>query len=470
MLALEALPLRQSPSALVYRGRVLLCDTQATDAGVKSGQKLSTALGLQPGLTVFEWDKVRELETLSSLACWAGCFTPTVSLLLPSTLLLEISGCLRLFGGAESIVQAALAGCLSQSYSSCWAVAPIPLAAHWLARSGNNAMHHELPVMQEALANLSCAVPGWSAEIQNRLEAFGVKSLGDLRKLPVAGLRRRIGHEPLDDLARARGELPHPQKAFVFPENFERKIELPARVEHTEALAFVAQRLFAMLVGWLHARQLLVRASTLRLRHDDGSSHDLILRFAEPVADEARFARLLREHLGRLQLTGPVDAVSLRADEVVGKPGASAHLFDQATAGEGALACLERLQAHLGDDAVQILGQNPDYRPECATHRQAVAEKMPAFEVSTATFKAARPLWLLPSPQALGERAGKPHWHGPLQLLSRAERLESGWWDEGEVAATGDIRRDYFVARNPQGQWAWVFRDAQGWYLHGLFA
>ena len=73
-------------------------------------------------------------------------------------------------------------------------------------------------------------------------------------------------------------------------------------------------------------------------------------------------------------------------------------------------------------------------------------------------------------PQALAEQAGSPHWHGQLKLLSRAERLESGWWDEGEGGATGDVRRDYFVARNPQGQWAWVFRDAEGWFLHGLFA
>ena len=81
-----------------------------------------------------------------------------------------------------------------------------------------------------------------------------------------------------------------------------------------------------------------------------------------------------------------------------------------------------------------------------------------------------RPLWLLPIPQALPERAGSPQWHGPLKLLSRAERLESGWWDEGEGGATGDVRRDYFVARNPLGQWAWVFRNADGWFLHGLFA
>jgi protein ImuB len=134
------------------------------------------------------------------------------------------------------------------------------------------------------------------------------------------------------------------------------------------------------------------------------------------------------------------------------------------------LLCLERLRARLGQEAVQVLTQRADYRPECATQALAIDEKLTAFSLSTATIKGARPLWLLPQPQALGEVAGRPCWHGSLSLLSGAERLESGWWDEGENQATGDVRRDYFVARNPLGQWVWIFRDAQAWYLHGLFA
>lgn len=475
LLPLEALPLRQPPSALVRRGRVLVADRQAADAGVLSGQRLSTALGLQPGLAVFERDEARESAALVNLACWAGRFTPTVSILPTATLLLEIGGCLRLFGGAEVIVDAALAGCAAQSYSAGWALAPTPLAAHWLARTGAGAIHQDLATMQQAVSRLPCSAPGWPEETQARLAAFGLKRLGDLRQLPAAGLRRRIGNQPLDDLARAWGELPDPQKAFIFPDKFSLKIELPARVEHAEALAFVAQRLFATLAGWLHGRQLLLHACNLQLTHDDASSTDLPLHFAEPTADEARFSRLLREYLGRLQLRAPVEALTLSASEVVSKPGVSAHLFDQAVTGEGTLACLERLQARLGEGAVQVLGQKPDFRPECAT-RHLNLSRFSASTVSNANpagdagFSAPRPLWLLPAPQALHETAGKPCWHGPLRLLSSAERVESGWWDEGEAAATGDVRRDYFVASNPQGQWLWIFRDAQAWYLHGLFA
>lgn len=487
LLPLEALPLRRSPSAVVARGRVRVGDAAAVAAGVCPGQKLSTALGLSPGLNIFEPSAARERQALENLACWAGRFTPTIALVSADTLLLEIGGCLRLFGGVEAILAAALAGCVEQSYSTRWVVAPTPLGACWLAWQGGGASYTELALMQSALVDLPCAAPGWPEDVLKRLESFGLKHLGDLRRLPGAGLRRRIGNGPVDEMLRAWGELADPQKIFVFPEQFAIEIALPARVEHAEALVFAGQRLFAALAGWLHGRQLLVRCCTLELRHDDASTTRLVLSFAEPAADEERFVRLLREHLARLQLKSPVEALGLQADELVEKPGASVHLFEQATAGEGALACLERLHARLGEGAVQVLGAFDDYRPECATRPCAVdasqgyvrrpthaAQKSAAIDgtgqSSAPCGNRSRPLWLLPAPQALAERAGNPQWHGPLKLLSRAERLESGWWDEGEVGTTGDVRRDYFVARNPLGQWAWIFRNAEGWFLHGLFA
>jgi protein ImuB len=476
LLTLEALPLRQSPSAVTARGRILAADSVAAEAGVLPGQKLSTALGLLPGLRVCERDPAREARALADLACWAGCFTPTLSLAPPAGLLLEIGGCRRLFGGIEAIVAAVLDGCQAQGWSADWAVAPTPLGARWLARAGAACTVETMAALHPALAALPCTVPEWLAEVAARLDSFGLRHLGDLIAQPAAGLRRRIGNGPVDDLLRARGEIPDPQRAFIFPERFAAGLELPSRVEFAEGLSFAAQRLFAALAGWLQVRQSLLRTCTLHLTHDDGSTSALPLRFGEACADEGRFMRLLREHLGRLQLAAPVEALHLDADEVIARPGASAGLFEQAPSGEGAAACIERLRARLGDAAVRSLALHADHRPECATRAGDPASILAAKTASTATFTVPRPLWLLPAPQPLTERPDGPHWHGPLQLVTRGERLESGWWDSGETDengtsdAIGDIRRDYFVARNAQGQWAWIFRDAQGWYLHGMFA
>jgi protein ImuB len=84
-----------------------------------------------------------------------------------------------------------------------------------------------------------------------------------------------------------------------------------------------------------------------------------------------------------------------------------------------------------------------------------------------------RPVWLLRTPQRLSERDGRPWRSGPLHLHPakgappEPERIETGWWDGGEV------RRDYYVAQDIHGVRLWIFREhaaPRGWYLHGVFA
>jgi len=61
---------------------------------------------------------------------------------------------------------------------------------------------------------------------------------------------------------------------------------------------------------------------------------------------------------------------------------------------------------------------------------------------------------------------GRPrHGGDTLRLCSRAERIESGWFDGALV------RRDYHVAEGSDHRLRWVYREhpAGGWFLHGWF-
>jgi protein ImuB len=54
-----------------------------------------------------------------------------------------------------------------------------------------------------------------------------------------------------------------------------------------------------------------------------------------------------------------------------------------------------------------------------------------------------------------------------LALVSGPERIESGWWDGGDVA------RDYYIARAADGAQWWIFRECgapRRWFVHGCFA
>jgi protein ImuB len=162
-----------------------------------------------------------------------------------------------------------------------------------------------------------------------------------------------------------------------------------------------------------------------------------------------------RGRLERQQLPQPVVAMRLLARELPPFVPAGRDLFDTRPTNAMPLDQLrERLRARLGEHAIQHLRRTIDPRPEYA---QTTADDTRLPEVVTETLP--RPTWLLDRPIPL---------HGPSPtILAGPERLETGWWDGG------DLRRDYYVVRTSQGQCAWVFcppGEPGRWMLHGWFA
>ncbi|MDD5249019.1 MAG: DNA polymerase Y family protein [Rhodocyclaceae bacterium] len=462
-LPLEAHSSLPAPSAVAAAARIVACDDAALAAGVVPGMGLAAARAMAPQLAVAPRDPGREAAALEALACWAGGFTPRVVLAPPQALLLEIGGCLRYFGGVEKLLGAALAGSADQGFRTQAAVATTPQGALWLAQAGTAAICVDAARLAAALDALPPApLP---PRAQERLAGFGVRTLGAARRLPRAGLARRIGAEAVALLARAYGELPDPRRDFVFPERFAQSLEFPAPVDHAAALLFAARRLTAALAGWLAARQAGIASCTLHLCHDGREATLVELRFAAATRDAARFERVLRERLERLALQAPVASLRLVVAAVADLPGRSGTLFDGGSAGdEGIAALVERLRARLGEACVHGIAAVADHRPEGATRQ------LPQGEAGAAVACGPRPVWLLAVPEPIAERAGRPWRNGPLRLLAGPERIESGWWDGGE--GSGDARRDYFVALTGDARWAWVFRELAapgGWFLHGWF-
>jgi protein ImuB len=389
---------------------------------------------------------------LKGLACWAGSFTPRVSLAPPQGLLLEIGGCRRLFGGLDRLKTQVAQGLIAQGLTAAIAVAPTPQAALWLAEGGGRELD-ALPV-----SRLS-----WPADTAARLDRFGLHTLGEVRRLPAAALGRRLGKEAMALIGRAYNELPDPRPDFVFPPRFHMALELPAPVEHAAALLFAGRRLTAALAGWLNARQAGLRECLLNIEHRGCEATVLPLCFVAATRDAARLERVLRERLERLVLPAPAESLALVATEVEPLAGRSGDLFDaggDGTTGEAMAALVERLRARLGEERVHGIGIVADHRPECATGPASGANlRFPP-----------RPFWLLAKPEPLPEHQGRPQRRGPIKLLAGPERIESGWWDGGQ--GVGDQRRDYFIALTEDNRWAWVFRELRspgGWFLHGWF-
>lgn len=446
--------------------------------------RLADAWALLPELTVQARDEARECRQLQALACLAGGFTSEVSLQPPAALLLEIRGSLRLFGGVDALLARVADACAGQGHLTRMALAPTPRAALLLSRGevagadgvadgppGSGAARLpaclEVAQLPSVLAPLSLAVLELPETAERRLAGFGARSLGDLLRLPRAGLARRFGAAFARELAQTLGELPDPRARFAFPETFGATLELPAAVEDAGRLAFAGQRLLMQLCGWLAARSAGVRNCRWQLAHAAKPASVLTLGFASATRDPLRIARLLRERLDALArqgLAAPVTALTLQADSPEVLAGCEGSLFGEALPGAGLSQLVERLRGRLGDAAVHGLTVAADHRPEHASC--AVA----SWRGDPPAPSVPRPCWLLPRPQALAEVAGRPQRAGPLTLLAGPERIESGWWDAGETEKTGDVRRDYFVALSREREWLWIYRDAEGWFLHGIYA
>ena len=423
---------------------------------------VAAALALAPRLRIAARDAAAETEALLGVAGWVVQFTPSVAVEFPDTVLLEISGSLKLFGGLGPLLERLRRGLAEMGWSPVMAGAPVPRAAFWLALAGEQKFIGSAAEIEPALAALPVDALRYESDVLEALEAVGVRTLGGLSALPRAGLARRFGQRLLDDLDRALGMLPDPRNFFVPPAKFRAGIELPAEVTQAEALLFAARRLIAQLAGFLAARSGGIRHFVLRLEHRDKAATGIAINLVAPSRDQEHFVLLLRERLDKIELAEPVREIALRADEIVPLPGRNLGLLLEQGKPPGRWEHLvERLRSRLGADAVQGLALRAEHRPE-----RAVAVAGPDSKPLRLDF-GERPFWLLERPRRLAEIGAVPHYDGPLDLLAGPERIESGWWDGDDVA------RDYFIARTQNEALVWIYREWRsegGWYLHGVFA
>jgi protein ImuB len=419
-------------------------------------------------------------QDLERLGARAQRLTPRISLDPPDSLLLEVKGSLHLFGGAEGLSREMTGECSRLEMSCTLAVAPTPLAALALARAGRKlgAAGSPLIVTNPAqlvgrLSPLPLAMLRWPQDTLGRLARIGVRTIGEALRLPRAGFARRFGTAQLQTLDRLVGRASDLRDRFEVRARFHRRRELLYEVESHAALLAVLAPLLAELGEFLTARQCGVLLLECRLRHRAIPSTRCVLRLAAPLADPAQLAALLGERLSALVLPEPVRACELRSGALVSRVLAPGRLWQAGEHGGGVAAqapeLIERLRVRLGVEAVHGLGVVEDHRPEAAwtaSTIQSGLQNASRSEVDDRRPPDRRPLWLLSVPRLLNERDGLPRRRGALRLLGEAERIETGWWDGGEVA------RDYYTAVDIRGARLWVFREREPphrWFLHGVF-
>ncbi|RZL36640.1 MAG: DNA polymerase Y family protein [Rubrivivax sp.] len=421
-----------------------------------------------------------------ALAWLALSFTPRVARL-EEAVVAEMSGSLRLFGGARALrgrlqSQAELAGLALGAMA--WA--PTALAALALARCCDTPHAGRMnqcmsPRLSERLDALPLAALSAAQAHHAMLARLGCRHLGELRRLPRPALAKRFGPALLTALDQAYGDLPEVHSWLTLPDRFEAQLELPWRVEHAPVLLHFAETLLRQLCAFLAARHAGVRALRLSWQHDAmrardvASGGELTVATADTTRDLRRLTRLLGEHLARTELAAPAGEISLGADTLLPLEEGSATLLpgpsepqERATTH----ALLERLSVRLGREGVRQGCLHEDHRLARMQRWQPwPAPPMPAARRPPGP----QPSWLVEPPQPLRcDAQEQPLYAGPLVRISGPHRVEAGWWEGREALQT----RDYFVYRSAARGLLWVYQErladvaapTTGWFLHGVFA
>lgn len=482
-------------TVVLAQSRVWQASEAAQAAGVQPGMRRGGVLALLPQARFHDRDEAAETVALEALALALLRFGPDVAIASPQCVLIDVAPSLRLFGGLASLAAQVFESAEALGHRASLGLAATASAAALLARAGTPCGALRLPptpptpmTLPQSLDSRSVALLPEAQPWLDWLAQIGCATLGELRALPAAGVRRRCGAELPAALSRAYGETPEAPAWYRAPPHFEAVLPLPSLTHDVDVLLFGLRRLLAQLTGWLAAGQLATRALALVLEHEPLGRQTLAptrfdIRLAEASAAPAHLLSLCKERLARSPLVAPVLTLRLDVTQTAPHvPQSGSLLPEPGRARQDFVQLMERVAARLGDEHVRRLQVRGDHRPEAAFVSVPYGASGNPSHASHGTMSGAvrhrpdgesllppRPAWLLDVPQRLGVRQERPWRQGPLQLMSGPERIEAGWWEPGTVT------RDYFIAADITGALLWVFRERPvngadaAWYLHGLF-
>jgi protein ImuB len=248
----------------------------------------------------------RSLPREDALLVLARDFTPRVEARGSTPVLLDLQGLGRAWPTPHELGRALLEAAASRSLETQVALAYSRTVVLVLARAKPGVT--VVPAGKEAsvLAPLPLNLLGLDLEREELLLRWGLRTIGDLQRLPPDGLAARFGPEGPRLRHLARGEDEGILVPTAVPESFEMTLELDWPVDGLEPLAFLLARVLEPLCAHLTRRGRRATTLVLDLGLVDGTSHVRALRPAAPSGEPRTWRTLI---LLDLEAHPPHDAI-----------------------------------------------------------------------------------------------------------------------------------------------------------------
>ena len=327
-------------------------------------------------------------------------FSPRIEETSPDTVLFDVRGLGSLIGEPQAIAQA-IANRAGIPVSIALSIDP---DAAVIAARGIRGITVIPPGGEAAvLAPLPLNLLSGSPETAELLDAWGIRTLGELAALPPLGVAARLGNEGAHLQQLAQGNAGRQIRPLEDALRFEEEMELEHPVDLLEPLSFLLSRILGDLCARLAFHALSTDEIRLTLLLENAAPHRCALRLPVPMRDVRTLLKLLQLELSARPPGAPILKIRIELNPV--KPRTQQHGLFLALAPEPAKleVTLSRLSNLLGRENVGTPELLDTHRPD-------------SFRMNRFAATNARHAEDAPAEEALVLRRYRPPRHAQVRL------------------------------------------------------
>lgn len=297
-------------------------------------------------------------------------------------------------------------------------------------------------------------------EIQETFTLWGIRTFGDLARLPLPGIAERLGQDGVQLQRLAQGKTDRRLNLVRPPIGFAQSLELEHPVDELEPLSFIFSRLLNQLCANLNEYALATNELKIELKLEDRTQHHSAITLPVPMRNPKTLLRLLLFDIEARPPQASVVLVTIIAEPVKPRAAQSGLFIPLAPEPEKLEITLARLAKLVGLDNVGSPEVLDTHRPDAfrmnkfrVTEKSRLKRNSRAGRMST---PAGLPGWgprlpALPG-TVMGFRMFRPAWRAEVQTkLGKPTRLNAN-----SERSTGKVRGVVICAAGPwraSGEW-----------------
>ncbi len=461
------------------RARLAAVSEAAARRGIAVGMTVAQARGVDGSLIVRCASNACRQAAQAALCDVADSFSPRVEDAGEGVVYLDVSGLSAIFPSEAALGAALVQRAQRLGFEASVGIAATRTAASLAAREGGGVTSVPPGEEWQILAPLSVDLLQPSPELRATLHRWGIRTVGELARLPASAVGARLGPEGLLLVHRARGEDERPIQPRPARMHFEEAVDLEYCIESLEPLAFVLRGLLDRLTARLAMRGFACGDLRLSLRLANRARDERTVAVAAPSNDARALLALVRLQLEKSPPAAPVEGVCLGAVPERLRTVQLDAFRPAGPAPERLAVALMRLAALCGADRVGAPALVDSHRLDAyrlVPFGSVLSRTLPwisapraplagdGFAVALRALRPPCPVEVFCDRGALDYVRGAGL-SGRVVAVAGPWRIQAEWWSEGATS------RDYYDVQLSDGGVYRMYceRKTQQWFVDGVY-